>query len=756
MITALESIADDLGLTPASRGVHPACADRREIEFAIADEAEFAATVPAKGGQRQKVRRLLAVLADIHWRWPRVTDGCKHHARLLQRAGVTGMSYSRLRTIYYQFTDGGKRVNGAILFRAGDWRILARLKRTDGEGIAQRHELIQLWQMLCDNHQRALAGAWRDLASLYHTGYTTDGRKIKGVEFGVSFPGYAFWPEAEPLTGLPKAWSYERFTRYAPDTFERTAARQGVKKAASVGLKARFSRVGVLPYQLLSGDDEVQDIECLVPGEKRRIRPRGLGLHDYASDALVSYVMKAAWFSDDEQKLKVLNERDTMWFVVGHLMNTGYRNDTGTRLLVERGTFAIRGDTVNPPRPIDHPDRMDLEARLWRVTGGKVTVARSEGFARAAHGGQFAPPVGGNPRFKPIEGAWMRLRNRLDALPGQTGKDRDHAPESLGRESANAVQLLKTLGLLPAERAADAQLPWLTFNELAQQVYQAIHDLNADPEHAIKEWEKCGYIVKEYFDAQADAWFPLAGLPERVKAMDAHAAQTLAESLRDNAQFIRARRMTRAEALATGKAALRRVPLAAMLDLVGREHAMNKGELKPVVAGEFTFNKDEIDCDEVAFKAVDRDGQPLREGSRWLCFVNPMFPEHCVIYDAQERFVSACPRREAVTRTDDAQVLRMVGEVKHWRDAKLAPMRARHGEDAERVAFIKAHNAALTQGRAAVSREEQARERQVERNVRAFGEEAGEEILASGAAGEEPAVEFASETGAASELLGAL
>lgn len=692
MISALETHGDAM---PA-REVHPACLGRPAVDFFIDDETEFAQAVPAKGGQRQKVRRILAVLADLHHRWPNICDGCRFHARQLARNGTRGWSFTRLRTLYYQFTTGGKKVGGVTLFQPGDWRMLCRLNRAEVKGIAQRHELIALFQQRCDAHQRALMPAFRDLACLYTTGFTTDGQRVKGVEFERTFPGYAEWPAANPHTGLPEAWSYERFTRYAPDDFERNAARTGIKKASGEGLKARFSRVGVKPYQLVSGDDEQPDVKCLVPGQTGPRRPRGLGIHDYATDAVVEYVMKSPRWDADEQKLKVLNNRDTMWFVIGFLMRTGYRADTGTTFLVELGGFAVPGDNRDPERPISDPDRMDLRARIWRATAGKVTFANSAGFAKAAHGGQGAGPVGGNPRFKPIEGAWARLRNRVDALPGQVGKDRLHCPEQSGRETADAVQLLKSIGLLPTERAENLQLTLLTFAELAAQVYQAVADLNADPRHTIKQWEKCGFIVKEYFDATSNAWFPLTGLPERVAQLAGDHARSLAESLRDNPAFIRARRMTRAEALATGREGLKRIPLSAMLDLVGREHAINKGEPKAVVAGEFTFDVAEIDPDPIAYKAVDAEGRPLREGARYLCLVNPMFPDACVIYDAQERFVSVCPRRVDAPRTEHHAVMQMVGEVQQWRNAKLAPMRARHGEDAERLAFIRAHNAAVT------------------------------------------------------------
>ena len=133
----------------------------------------------------------------------------------------------------------------------------------------------------------------------------------------------------------------------------------------------------------------------------------------------------------------------------------------------------------------------------------------------------------------------------------------------------------------------------------------------------------------------------------------------------------------------------------ALLEIVGRKRAMNGGELKAVAGGEFTFHVQEIDPDPIAFFARDAEGQPLREGARYLCVVNPLAPDVCVIYDAQERFVSVCPRHWPAALTDSSAVHREIGVPLRFRDAKLANMRARHGEDAARVEFIKAHNAAV-------------------------------------------------------------
>ena len=703
-----------------------------------------------------RIRRMLRVFEDIHHHWPDVRDGFVYHARQLAVDGALGWGESSIRNLYYQFTRSGRRAGGTQLFEAGDWRLLARWQRQKGSGIEGRKDFIRLFAFLVDRHQRVMASAFRDLASLYNIGFTTDGQRVKGVVWGREFPGYQTWPKALPNTGLPEGWTLSNLTRHAPDCWERKAARVGLKAAASIGLKARFSRVGVKPYQIISGDDEVQDIQCLMPGQAKPVRPRGLGLHDYASDALVSYTMKSTIWDADAEKLRVINERDTMWFVLAFLTETGFRGDTGTQFLVEGGTFAIRGDTCEPERPLDHPDRHDLQARIWRATGCKVTFAKSEGFARPAHGGQSAAPRGGNPRFKPIEGAWNRLRNRVDALPGQVGKDRLHSPEHSQSESSQAVQLLKSIGLLPGERAAEFRLPLLTFSEVAAQVHQAVADLNNDPDHACKEWEKCGFIVKEVFDAVAGQWVAVTELEAYLGTLTPDAARTLALSLQANPEHIRARRMTRAEALATGRDGLVKLPLSALLEIVGRDHAVAGGELKAVRAGEITFDDASIDPDGLAYAAVDRSGQPLREGARYLCVVNPMAPDRMAIYDADGRFVSVCPRRVAACRADQHAVLGQVGEVKRWRDDKLADMRARHGEDAERVAFIREHNAAIVAAARPELARARERDREQAREQAAFAAEAGEEILATGRPEEEPGPMVAQATGAGGELLDAL
>lgn len=731
MITALETSDSDVMAAPA-RDVHPRCAKRAAVDFHIDNEEEFSAEVLPD--ERGRVRRLLRVFADLHARWPVILDGCKFHARKLEVEGVRGWSASRLKNTYYEFTSTGRKrtVNGVaeVLYEPRDWRMLVRWQKQTGTGLSGRPAFIRLWRTLVDNHQRVVTSAFRDLSALHRTGYTLDGEKVKGVVFGVSFPGYDAWPEPEPHTGLPAGWTKGNLHKHAQDKYERKAARVGVTAASQLGLKGRFTRVGLKPYQQISGDDHHFNVECLVPGQKRTVRPRCLSLHDVCSGDFVSTVMKHTWWDEDAQKLRVLTETDFMWLVIGFLTETGYRSDTGTEFLTELGMAIIRGDNQKPARPVNHPDRTDFEARIWRVTGGKVTVSRSGRFSEAAHGGQFSAPGGGNFRFKPIEQAWRMVDDRLDSLPAQVGKDRDHCPEAMDRERNYVTKLLADAGALPLERAREIKLPWLTFAELSTKVLEALAAISNEPDHEMKGWEKCGFVVKEYFDTLDQEWRALDALRTRVESLSADDARSLAEALAADKSLIRARRMTRREARLTGRDALQRVPRSALADLAGKEHAMNGGELKAVVSGELVFHRQAIDEDDLAYEAVDAEGARLAEGSRYVCYVNPLFPDWCVLYDAQGRFVSECPRRVDASRADKDAVVKEAGKVQRWHRNARAEMRERQEGAAEKWEFLKAHNEAVRSG-APVTQAEKRRERATARDVARFGDAAAQEILAS-------------------------
>jgi hypothetical protein len=89
------------------------------------------------------------------------------------------------------------------------------------------------------------------------------------------------------------------------------------------------------------------------------------------------------------------------------------------------------------------------------------------------------------------------VRNRMSALPGATGRNRDLKPAEQYGQDRYAGQLLKLWERLDERHRAAMILPILTpeeFGTAADAVYQAI---NARTEHALEGWEKLGFTAPQ-------------------------------------------------------------------------------------------------------------------------------------------------------------------------------------------------------------------------------------------------------------------
>ena len=719
------------------------------------EQGEFTRTV--KAVERLRVMRLLSIMEDIHGS-PNVRKACLYHAAQLKRDGMgRGYGPDNLRRLYQRFVASG-----------GDWRVLVNGSRNRTDGLGKRADFLRFWRMLCDRHQRVLTSAWRELREIYQTRF--DGRR----NFYKSIPGYDEWPEADPHTGMPEGWTFRNLARHAPDLYERTAARVGVMKASGQGRKARFSRENLRPMQQISFDDHEFNVKVLYPGQKATLRPRCFAAHDVASNDCVRIVIKHTLWDEDEEKKKALNETDFMWFVIFLLVEIGIHPE-GCEFLVEHGTAAIRGDNVKPPRPLNHPDRTDLEARIHRVTGGLVTIKRSGRAHQPAHPGQFAAPSGGNFRFKPIEQYWRMLDDRLDHLPGNVGKDREHNPEAMDKEERYIKKMLASASDLPWAQARHYQLPWLTFDEFCQHVWKVADSISDEPEHACGQWEKSGFVVKEFFlpvamtapgnpafalcgnpvgdfihptptapsavsfEGSTGAWLPLERLPDTLRELGEERGRPLLALLEaPGGALVRARRMTRREARETVPQ-LRRFPRSAIPLLVDRRHAVRGGEPLTVRGGEFTFDDQRVSPDPLVFQAVDSTGQPLREGTRCVCYVNPLAPAFLIACDLEGRVVGECPAHLPADRTDAAAVARESGVPGQFRAAKLADMRERNAEGGAVWEFLKRHNAEVGGGAHRTEADKAG-----DRRLRKF-EGGAEELLISEPVSAEPVEEFSNE-----------
>lgn len=622
----------------------------------------------------------------------RVNTACKRIAAGL-KAFQRSCSWQRIRALWYQFTKGTEK------FRAGDWRILVNWAKVGQSRSELKPEFVEFWRMLCESNQRVTSEAWRQLIALWRARVPFT---IKAKRYPI-FPGYDVWPEAEPETGLPIGWTSANLYNYTPDRYELAAARIGIQKASALGLKIRTGRVGLKLGEHVGFDDHEFDVKVNFPGQLQSWRPRCFGAVEDLSDAMPLLVIKPTFWDAEEEKKRVLTERDFMWFVVTYLTTRGYRLDTGTMFFVEHGTAAIREA---------------FEKRIHETTGGKVTVARGGRFNFTAHKGQFAPTSGGNFRFKRlVEQYWRMINDRLASLPGQVGLNRDHSPEEVERADAYNNKLLKVAQNLDVARAAQIILPRLSWNEFVGIAHANIAAINEELDHKCQGWEKCGFLLKEWRREAAQLeWHPVHLLAEQNPEVQLAVAQ--------NDLLYRVRRMSRAEAYAKHAGELTTLPAHCIPALVGMEHALRNGDPLTVRNGEFEFEDWRIDPDPIRFLAVDRDGRPLREGEKFVAFCNPMSPEALVICDASLRVISVCPPVLNPAHNDVAGVRAAMGAKNKWQAQKLAAQRERHAAAGAQVEFMKRHNAAVLAGTAKTDQEKLSA-----RNVKRFAGSA--EVLAA-------------------------
>lgn len=635
----------------------------------------------------------LARLKQIHFARNKTREAERIAAGLQSLGNKRGTSSASLLRVYYSYSKYGKQV-GMVHYPAGDWRCVvdwakagptARQSAFEGSDLCPDRVGLppdfvhKTWCLLCDRHQRVISEAVRDLLQVWKTGFDSRGDRWTKID------GYAEWPKADPKTGRPAGWTDRNLYRYAPDDFEKTAARQGIQAASQIGIKVSKTRVGLKCLEFVQFDDHEFDFKINFPGQLRSMRPRCFAAADVLTSRCFNLVAKPTFWDADDQVKKTLTEKLFMWFQLANLCDVGYRTDTGSVFHVEHGTAATG---------------KELAERIWLATNKKVSYARSGRFHKPAHGGQFAAPSGGNFRFKAIiEVYWRLINDRLDSLAGQVGKDRLHAPEELERADAYVAKLLKASAAMEPERAAQLIIPRLTWEAFLERLWGKIAAIDADDRHEIEGWQKAKFVIQEFRMApDALDWQPLSQLP----ALPGDQALVIYNDDRCN----RSRQLSRFEAwqsvyrrdLAAGL--ITRLPLEAIPAIVGPRNAIvcNGRDSHAVRGGVFTIEDSDIDSDPMEFIAADSNGDRLREGERFVCYLNPVAATHLIVCNSRHQVIAVCPRKNKPAANDEKAVAAELGMQRSWQARALAPMRDRNAEDARAVEFMKRHNAALMEG----------------------------------------------------------
>jgi hypothetical protein len=439
------------------------------------------------------------------------------------------------------------------------------------------------------------------------------------------------------LRGYPLGWSKRNLRRALPSQYELKSVRIGRSAAAEHRPLVYSTRANLWVGSHFLFDDLWHDHFVNVLDTRQTGRPLEFHALDLCSACKFAWGIRVRTERADGTN-EGLKEAE-MRFLLANIMSSQGYSPRGTTLVVERGTAAIRED---------------LERILSDASGGLITVARGGMEGAAAHAGQYAGRSKGNYRFKAaLESHGNLVHNEMQMLPGQTGKDRDHRPEQLHGLLKYNDALMVALSQLPVEQQEMLRWPLLTiqqFRVIAEAIYAKI---NGRTEHDLEGWD-------------------MRYLPDpRMGGM---------------------RKMSPSEVWRGGSRGLRPLDdesIAMILSAdLGTERTTRNGML-------------EVKDSEISGDVLRFDATRLSDREKYLTVLNPFRPDDLFVFDSRNRFVAKCARIASVDRADVEAVQRACGRAAKQEAEMLAPLRARHLQEARNKAAMHAHNAeVLDQGRA--------------------------------------------------------
>jgi hypothetical protein len=374
-------------------------------------------------------------------------------------------------------------------YNAGGWQALLDRRTAPAGAVPEAfREFVKKLHLQCQRSttgrevHRMAVERWRDWQRTGDAKY--------------AIPGYETPPPAG-AKGFPAGWSEDTILRLRPDTYAVTTVRQGAKAAYKFLPSILKTRVGLRFGEVIFCDDQDYDLKIMPRGTgQKALRPQGFNFLDYLSGAFVHHVIRLRWWDTPAEQYRTLTQQDFTYALLAHLQRNGYRRDeAGTTLVMEHGT-ATGFDNAKLATWGGHHS---LDDALFSVSGGSIRVERSGLFNKPAFAGMlFRPQSSGNPNFKaPLESMFNLVRNRMAALPGATGRNRDLKPAEQYGLDKYTEQLLKLWERLDDRHRAAMIRPVLTpegFGTAAAAVYTAI---NARTEHALEGWEKLGFTAPQ-------------------------------------------------------------------------------------------------------------------------------------------------------------------------------------------------------------------------------------------------------------------
>jgi hypothetical protein len=578
--------------------------------------------------------------------------------------GLMGWSPKKARRIWDKVRHKGWK--GALDGRR------AKIKKNS---LVSRPLFVAQWKALCDQHHGSISAAWHALVTLYGAGGKID--------------GYEEWngrPEADARTGLPVGWSYRNLSVFAPDRQDRVMAHVGRKAFAAKTTALWTSRVGLHCGEVYQFDDVWHDHKVFFG--RALVRIMELGAIDLFSTRRVKYGL-APRVRDEDGKNVGLKESYMQWLLTALLMETGYWPE-GCTLIVEHGTAAISDE---------------FEKRIFDASAGKIRVARSGIQNKPALLGWWAGEGGGNPRMKAcLESLHGYYHKRLGLLPAQVGgNSRVDKPEALSQIEKYAASLARELDKFTPEQI-DAllgmlRLPAVTFNQFHGLLDQFYTVIDSRDQHDLEGWDKAGLVRAQWrLSTGSTDWHDageLATLAEEQYAV----VRTMLDSNKD---LMRPRRMSPLEVWSEGARRLRRLPPWCVHQLLPQE----AGRELTVRNHRIEFADAEIDPDGLRYEGVAAGAHGeqllLKEGEKYLAYVNPLAPRLAYLCEADGRYVGASLRIERAPRTSREAVFAAIGKEAARQTVRMSGYRARNAGEAVVHQDMLAHNVQILRDARAV------------------------------------------------------
>lgn len=608
--------------------------------------------------ERTKVRLMLSACREIAAATNR-DAAYKSAAEHISRQTQTTISWQ---TIQRKFLAWHKTGSVAPLV---DYRLRTGQAPTTR---ANDPRFLSYWYALLARCQRNSGQAWDMLVNIW------DNKR----EVIPAYEDWQHWPRR------PKGWSKKNMMKKKPSRLELTVMRQGIKSSAHLLPQVLSTRVGCQAGQYYVSDDNWLDTHVI--SGNQIVRPLQLGCVDIATGKLIHWGMMARMGKEDGHHTG-LSERHMRMFVAALLAGPGINPTTGTTLIVENGTAAIRAA---------------MEERLLRIFDGMVTVHRSpmEGKMQALAQG-FGGRAGGNPRSKAqVETIWNLTNNMYSAyFSAPTGHDRTE-PEYLHGLKEEQRLLLKHEGrleIIDPQRALMLNHLMTTFEQLATDYAPRVYaDLNSRTDHALEGWDRAGFMVPRIRFSATDDWQDLNDSipPERRQALLSIAAS-------DAKRLLSARRMSPAEAwdlCMSRQAPMRKATQMEIVDLLSPDLS-----IKAHVRGAYIILQNrEISAEKLYYEATittpDGNRRDLHDGTDIRVLQNILAPNQLYVIDEKGRCLGIAPMVQRAAYNDTEAIKAAMGRKKHLISAVLQPARIHNARHEAEIANTRAYNKAITSG----------------------------------------------------------